>query len=125
MDAVVKWYSVGGQVGDRLPRLEPHGWGLSAEPVIPKNQGRARAAGLVHTLKELLDFEVAAAFEEWTSIAEGRRPFIVEVALPSPDALRAFVIDHLSASREFTSTETSLVFEHVRGSASTWDVRPA
>ncbi len=64
MDAVVKWYSVGGQVGDRLPRLEPQGWGLSAEPVIPKNQGRARAAGLVHTLKELLDFEVAAAFED-------------------------------------------------------------
>ncbi|ALX03817.1 Lrp/AsnC family transcriptional regulator [Aeromicrobium erythreum] len=55
----------------------------------------------------------------------GDDDFLIQVALPSPDALRAFVIDHLSASREFTSTETSLVFEHVRGSASTWDVRPA
>lgn len=54
----------------------------------------------------------------------GDDDFLIQVALPSPDALRAFVIDHLSASREFTSTETSLVFEHVRGSASTWDVRP-
>ena len=53
----------------------------------------------------------------------GDDDFLIQVALPSPDALRAFVIDHLSASREFTSTETSLVFEHVRGSASTWDVR--
>lgn len=48
----------------------------------------------------------------------GDDDFLLQVALPSPDALRAFVIDHLSASREFTSTETSLVFEHVRGSAS-------
>lgn len=51
----------------------------------------------------------------------GDDDFLLQVALPSPDALRAFVIDHLSASREFTSTETSLVFEHVRGSSSALD----
>lgn len=48
----------------------------------------------------------------------GNDDFLLQVALPSPDALRSFVIDHLSASREFTSTETSLVFEHVRGTGS-------
>lgn len=45
----------------------------------------------------------------------GTDDFLIQVALPSPDALRLFVIDHLSASREFMSTETSLIFEHVRG----------
>jgi DNA-binding Lrp family transcriptional regulator len=46
----------------------------------------------------------------------GTVDFLVQVAASSPDDLREFVTRHLSASREFASTETSLVFEHVRGS---------
>jgi DNA-binding Lrp family transcriptional regulator len=45
----------------------------------------------------------------------GSVDFLVQVAAASPDALRVFVTEHLSASREFASTETSLVFDHVRG----------
>ncbi|MFT4009514.1 MAG: Lrp/AsnC family transcriptional regulator [Nocardioidaceae bacterium] len=45
----------------------------------------------------------------------GVNDFLIQVAAETPDALREFVIRHLSASREFASTETSLVFEHVRG----------
>ena len=45
----------------------------------------------------------------------GSVDFLVQVAAASPDALREFVTEHLSASREFASTETSLVFDHVRG----------
>jgi DNA-binding Lrp family transcriptional regulator len=45
----------------------------------------------------------------------GSVDFFIQVAAESPDALRLFVTEHLSASREFASTETSLVFEHVRG----------
>lgn len=45
----------------------------------------------------------------------GSVDFLVQVAARSPDALREFVTEHLSASREFASTETSLVFDHVRG----------
>jgi DNA-binding Lrp family transcriptional regulator len=48
----------------------------------------------------------------------GSNDFLVQVAAASPDALRCFVTEHLSASREFASTETSLVFEHMRGNAS-------
>lgn len=44
----------------------------------------------------------------------GTVDFLVQVAAPSTDALRDFVTRHLSASREYTSTETSLVFEYVR-----------
>ncbi len=46
----------------------------------------------------------------------GGNDFMVQVAVSSPDALREFVSEHLSASREFAMTETSLIFEHVRGS---------
>ena len=45
----------------------------------------------------------------------GAVDFLVQVAASSPDALREFVTEHLSASRVFASTETSLVFDHVRG----------
>ena len=45
----------------------------------------------------------------------GSVDFLVQVAAASPDALREFVTEHLSAAREFASTETSLVFDHVRG----------
>ena len=45
----------------------------------------------------------------------GSVDFLVQVAAESPDALREFVTEHLSASRQFASTETSLVFDHVRG----------
>jgi DNA-binding Lrp family transcriptional regulator len=45
----------------------------------------------------------------------GTVDFVLQVAAASPDALRQFVTEHLSASREFATTETSLVFEHLRG----------
>ena len=45
----------------------------------------------------------------------GSVDFLIQVAASSPDALREFVTEHLSASREFASTETSLVFDHRRG----------
>ncbi|MFC5175606.1 Lrp/AsnC family transcriptional regulator [Nocardioides taihuensis] len=40
--------------------------------------------------------------------------FHIQVAVASSDDLRDFVTEHLSASREFASTETSLIFEHRR-----------
>lgn len=45
----------------------------------------------------------------------GSNDFLIQVAAASPDALSQFVIKHLSASKDFASTETSLVFDHVRG----------
>jgi DNA-binding Lrp family transcriptional regulator len=45
----------------------------------------------------------------------GAEDFLIQVAARSTEDLRHFVADHLSGSREFASTQTSLVFEHVRG----------
>jgi DNA-binding Lrp family transcriptional regulator len=43
----------------------------------------------------------------------GANDFQIHVAAQSPDALRDFVVNHLSASREVAVTETNLIFEHV------------
>jgi DNA-binding Lrp family transcriptional regulator len=45
----------------------------------------------------------------------GSVDFLIHVAAATTDELRDFVATHLSASKEFASTETSLIFEHLRG----------
>lgn len=47
----------------------------------------------------------------------GDNDFSVHVAAASPDRLREFVVENLSASRDVASTQTSLIFEHQRGRA--------
>jgi len=47
----------------------------------------------------------------------GSDDFLLQVAARDADDLREFVTAHLSASHDFASTETSLVFEHRRGAA--------
>ena len=44
----------------------------------------------------------------------GGDDFQVHVAAASPDALRDFVVQNLSASRDVAMTETHLIFEHIR-----------
>ncbi|MER5625684.1 Lrp/AsnC family transcriptional regulator [Streptosporangium sp. NPDC002544] len=44
----------------------------------------------------------------------GSVDFLIQVTAASPEALREFVTLHLSASREYAMTETSLVFQHIR-----------
>jgi DNA-binding Lrp family transcriptional regulator len=43
----------------------------------------------------------------------GVNDFLIHVAARSPDDLRDFVVDNLSASRDVAATETNLIFEHV------------
>ncbi len=48
----------------------------------------------------------------------GPQDFLVHVAVSDTAALRAFVVDQLSAHREVAHTETSLVFEHMQAAGS-------
>jgi DNA-binding Lrp family transcriptional regulator len=48
----------------------------------------------------------------------GADDFLLHVATADAAALRAFVVDELSAHTEVALTETNLIFEHVRGGAS-------
>lgn len=45
----------------------------------------------------------------------GANDYLLHVAAASPDALREFVLDHLTADPAVVHAETSLIFEHVRG----------
>lgn len=45
----------------------------------------------------------------------GANDYLLHVAAASPDALREFVLDHLTADPAVSHAETSLIFEHVRG----------
>ncbi|MBT0771698.1 Lrp/AsnC family transcriptional regulator [Kineosporia sp. J2-2] len=45
----------------------------------------------------------------------GANDFQVHIAVETPDALRDFVVRHLSARREVAFTETNVIFEHVTG----------
>jgi DNA-binding Lrp family transcriptional regulator len=47
----------------------------------------------------------------------GADDFLLDVATSDAAALRAFVVDELSAHPEVGLTETNLIFEHVRGQA--------
>jgi DNA-binding Lrp family transcriptional regulator len=46
-------------------------------------------------------------------VLAGVNDFQLHVAAASPDALRDFVVENLSASRDVASTETNLIFEHI------------
>jgi hypothetical protein len=46
----------------------------------------------------------------------GATDFIIHFAATSPDDVRDFVVRNVSASREVSSTETNLVFQHLSGS---------
>lgn len=45
----------------------------------------------------------------------GADDFLIHVATADSEELRVFVVDHLSSSRDVAMTETSLIFEHLRG----------
>jgi DNA-binding Lrp family transcriptional regulator len=91
--------------------LSPEALGLPIQAMIAvrvQPNARARIGDYATRLAELPG--VVNVF-----FLAGGVDFMIQVSAASPDALRKFVTEHLSASREFASTETSLVFDHVRG----------
>ncbi|WP_216638120.1 Lrp/AsnC family transcriptional regulator, partial [Mycobacterium sp. 1423905.2] len=47
----------------------------------------------------------------------GADDFILHVAARDTEDLRAFVVEHLNADADVAGTQTSLIFEHLRGAA--------
>jgi DNA-binding Lrp family transcriptional regulator len=45
----------------------------------------------------------------------GADDFLIHVATAGSEELREFVLNHLSGTRDVAMTETSLIFEHLRG----------
>lgn len=73
-----------------------------------------------HTRKQIDDFRrdapglpgVLSVFH-----VAGRNDYLLHVAAQSPDALRDFVVEHLSSHPAVAHAETSLVFEHLPGTS--------
>lgn len=57
----------------------------------------------------------------------GADDFLVHVATAGSEELREFVVNHLSGTKDVAMTETSLIFEHLRGrpAAEPRSARPA
>jgi DNA-binding Lrp family transcriptional regulator len=71
-----------------------------------------------HTRAQIDDFRrVAPTLPGVLSLfhVAGRNDYLLHVAAPSSDALRDFVVEHLSSHPAVAHAETSLVFEHVPG----------
>lgn len=50
----------------------------------------------------------------------GAEDFILHVAARDTDDLRAFVVENLNADADVAGTQTSLIFEHLRGASPLW-----
>jgi DNA-binding Lrp family transcriptional regulator len=55
----------------------------------------------------------------------GSDDYLLHVAVPDADALRDFVLDHLTGHPAVGHTETSVIFEHVRGTGDLVGGQPA
>jgi DNA-binding Lrp family transcriptional regulator len=55
----------------------------------------------------------------------GADDYLLHVAVPDADALRDFVLDHLTGHPAVGHTETSVIFEHVRGTSDLVGAQPA
>ncbi len=55
----------------------------------------------------------------------GQNDYLIQLAAPNADALRDFVLEHLSSHPAVQHTETILVFEHRQGTNTLGQLRPA
>src|SRR6478672_6911796 len=90
--------------------ISPEALGLPLQAiVVVRLQGNARArigefGGWLAGLPGVLNVFFLAGGDD----------FQVHVAAASPDALRTFVVENLSANHDVAMTETHLIFEHLR-----------
>lgn len=64
----------------------------------------------IRTLPQVIDVYFLAGADD----------FMIHVAARDTEDLRAFVVENLNADPDVAGTQTSLIFEHLRGSAPLW-----
>lgn len=74
-------------------------------------------AGARHLLRGFTDQVVSQPEVVEAYFLGGQDDFMLHVAVPDVETLRAFVLEQLSANPQVAATQTNLVFEHVRGPA--------
>lgn len=94
--------------------VDPQALGRGLQAIIAvrlQAQARARLGRFAHDLAQRP--EVRDVY-----LLGGSDDVLAHVQVADTDALRQFVIDHLSTRQEVAHTQTSLVFEHMHASAS-------
>lgn len=93
--------------------IDPAAIGLSLQAMISVQlQASARARirdfiGTIRQLPQVMDVYFLAGADD----------FILHVAARNTDDLRSFVVENLNADADVAGTQTSLIFEHLRGAS--------
>lgn len=105
----------GGAIRRFRADVDPAALGLTMQAVI-KVRLASHSRDQVHAFRELLPSipNVLTIFH-----LAGADDYLLHVALEDSDALRDFVVNHLTTHPAVGHTETSLIFGHLRGSAVT------
>lgn len=93
--------------------IDPAAIGLSLQAMISVSL-QANARGKIHSFiqtirrrPQVMDIYFLAGVDD----------FILHVAARDTDDLRAFVVENLNADADVAATQTSLIFEHLRGAS--------
>ena len=93
--------------------IDPTALGLSLQAMISvslQSGARARIRDFIahmRRLPQVMDVYFLAGADD----------FILHVAARDTDDLRAFVVENLNADQDVAGTQTSLIFEHLRGAS--------
>jgi DNA-binding Lrp family transcriptional regulator len=93
--------------------IDPVALGLSLQAMISvslQSNARGRIGTFIHHIRrrpQVMDVYFLAGADD----------FILHVAAKDTDDLRSFVVENLNADADVAGTQTSLIFEHLRGAS--------
>ena len=93
--------------------IDPAAVGLSLQAMVSvslQSSARAKIRNFIQHIRrkpQVMDVYFLAGADD----------FIIHVAARDTDDLRAFVVENLNADADVAGTQTSLIFEHLRGAA--------
>jgi DNA-binding Lrp family transcriptional regulator len=93
--------------------IDPAAIGLSLQAMISVSL-QANARGKIHNFIEQIRGKPQVMDVYFLA---GADDFIIHVAARDTDDLRSFVVENLNADSDVSGTQTSLIFEHLRGAA--------
>jgi DNA-binding Lrp family transcriptional regulator len=93
--------------------IDPAAIGLSLQAMISVSL-QANARGKIHNFIEQIRGKPQVMDVYFLA---GADDFIIHVAARDTDDLRSFVVENLNADSAVSGTQTSLIFEHLRGAA--------
>ena len=108
IEALAKWLHP-----ERFADIDPAAIGLSLQAMISVSL-QSNARGKIGTFIEQIRRKPQVMDVYFLA---GADDFIIHVAARDTDDLRAFVVENLNADADVAGTQTSLIFEHLRGAA--------